>query len=69
MEHDIIAAMAADELFPVDLNTKPSCGLTWQWKRDNPDGTRTEQYAGADGYLYQKLDGGSKTTWRKVGKS
>ena len=58
--------MPAAEHFPVHLPAKPSCQITEQWRRTEPDGSETIHYAGADGYVYEKR--GSKG-WFKVARA
>ena len=29
--------------------------LTWEWGRDDPDGTRIDRYVGSDGFLYERI--------------
>src|SRR6516225_5044958 len=46
-------AMADEERF-LEYGDMP-CSLTWQWGRDNPDGTRIDRYIGSDGVLYERI--------------
>ena len=49
-----------DEVFPVRLSGKPSCGLTklWKcaglWNGSSLVGVELQKFAGADGYFYEK---------------
>ena len=33
----------------------PPCTVTWEWGRDEPDGSRIDRYVGADGFFYERI--------------
>ena len=33
----------------------PACTVTWEWGRDEPDGSRIDRYVGADGFFYERI--------------
>jgi hypothetical protein len=48
--------MAADE-DPVFIQhgDVPSCTVTWEWGRDESDGSRIDRYVGNDGNYYERI--------------
>jgi hypothetical protein len=53
-----------EELFPRKLAGEPSCGLMTQWY-ESEHGKNTAHYVGADGLLYEKIEGEG---WYVVGR-
>src|SRR5258706_469674 len=47
--------MEGEEPFFVENGEVPRCTVTWEWGRDESDGSRIDRYACADGYLYERM--------------
>ena len=47
--------MNQEEPLFVENGDKPSCAITWEWGRDEPNGDRIDRYVGADGCLYERM--------------
>jgi len=62
--------VALDEFFPAELDRRPSCQLTRQWDKKDPDGTKIVRYAGADGYLYESVEAqDGRLRWKRVARN
>ena len=77
--------MAQEESSTLGLGEIPTCTVTvtWEWGRDEPDGSRIDRYIGADGYIYyehiipkgggycpevQDIVPGREPVWNRVGR-
>ena len=59
-----------EESFPVQLEGRPNVGLTEQWTTADAEGTKTTRFAGADGYLYERVQKkGEPVRWWGVGRN